>query len=368
MDVYKVGGAVRDQLMGREPKDVDWVVVGSSTEEMIRLGFKQVGASFPVFLHPETGDEWALARTEQKAGVGHTGFSVETENVTIESDLKRRDFTTNSIAFNPVNGEYIDPYGGVKDIKAKILRHTSLAFSEDPLRVVRLARFYARYSEFSVADETMELSKQIVKSGEMDTISKERFVKEFEKVILDDGSDFGRFVDLLYKLGVFQNVRFFKDVFGDISSSHLLEMKKHFEAARKCNLETSEILVATFSSVMAPNAAKVFGNDVNGALNALQIFTSADYSAEGVVYALVKTRSTNAISTHANCALNVLAALWPIQQNNLLFSAHDWRKFASITSNLDIINLVANFAGKELGRQISLAMITAIRQEMNNES
>lgn len=147
--VYLVGGAVRDELMGLVPKDNDYVVVGSTPEKMLESGFIKVGADFPVFLHPETKEEYALARTERKTGLGYSGFDCEWEGVTIEEDLSRRDLTINSIAKDICTGDIVDPFGGVDDIKNKVLRPTTKAFMEDPLRVLRAARFMARLPEFS---------------------------------------------------------------------------------------------------------------------------------------------------------------------------------------------------------------------------
>lgn len=178
--VYLVGGAVRDKLLGRVSKDNDYVVVGSTPEKMIADGFTQVGASFPVFLHPTTGDEYALARTERKTGAGYHGFdTVYDPSVTLEDDLARRDLTINSMALSET-GELIDPYGGQQDLSLGILRHTSEAFAEDPLRVLRLARFAARYG-FYVADETIDLAIKVVASGELKSLPLERIWTELYK-------------------------------------------------------------------------------------------------------------------------------------------------------------------------------------------
>ena len=181
MKIYKVGGAVRDQIMGAKPNDSDWVVVGSTPEEMKSLGYKQVGADFPVFLHPETNEEYALARTEKKTGKGYSGFSVQYEkNISLEEDLLRRDLTINSIAMSE-SGQIIDPYNGVEDIKNKILRHTSEAFYEDPLRALRLARFKTKFSDFSIHEETAEVLSKILLSGEITYLTKERVLQEMKK-------------------------------------------------------------------------------------------------------------------------------------------------------------------------------------------
>ena len=181
MKIYKVGGAVRDHIMGIRPNDSDWVVVGSTPEEMESLGYKQVGTDFPVFLHPETNEAYALARTEKKTGKGYSGFSVQYEkNISLEEDLFRRDLTINSIAMSE-SGQIIDPYNGVKDIKNKILRHTSEAFYEDPLRALRLARFKTKFSDFSIHEETAEALLKILLSGEINYLTKERVVQEMKK-------------------------------------------------------------------------------------------------------------------------------------------------------------------------------------------
>ena len=181
MKIYLVGGAVRDKLLGIEPKERDWVVVGSSPREMKKNGFKQVGKDFPVFIHPKSGEEYALARTERKSGHGYTGFEFDTNsNVTLEEDLERRDLTINAIAEDE-SGELIDPFRGEDDIKNKKLRHVSNAFSEDPLRVLRLARFMVKFPKFSVVPETMGMVKKIVDSGELAYLTGERVWLEIHK-------------------------------------------------------------------------------------------------------------------------------------------------------------------------------------------
>lgn len=190
MEIYLVGGAVRDKIMGIESKDNDYVVCGSTPEEMIALGFKQVGADFPVFLHPETGDEYALARTEKKTGVGYNGFTcVFSPDVTITEDLYRRDLTINSIAYDQAADMYIDPYGGRYDIHNKIIRSTNPnAFADDPVRVLRACRFAARYN-FGLDKNTVDLMKQCV-DNEFDNLTPERVWKEIEKGLLEGAYSF----------------------------------------------------------------------------------------------------------------------------------------------------------------------------------
>ena len=180
MKIYLVGGAVRDMILGKEHKDKDFVVVGSSVEEMLKLGFKQVGKDFPVFLHPDTGDQYALARVERKTGSGYDGFSFDVNNVSLEDDLKRRDLTINSMALDLDTNELIDPFGGKSDLENGILRHTSNAFFEDPVRVIRLARFRARFG-YSVDDDTIKLVSNFDKK-ELMNLDCERLRDELLKV------------------------------------------------------------------------------------------------------------------------------------------------------------------------------------------
>jgi tRNA nucleotidyltransferase (CCA-adding enzyme) len=182
MQTYLVGGAVRDKLLGLESKDRDWVVVGAAPQEMLDLGYQQVGQDFPVFLDPESHDEYALARTERKTGPGYKGFAINSSpEVTLEEDLLRRDLTINAIAMDE-NGSLIDPFGGQFDIEDRVLRHVSGAFVEDPLRVLRVARFAARFAHlgFRVANETRDLMRSICHSGELDHLVPERIWKELE--------------------------------------------------------------------------------------------------------------------------------------------------------------------------------------------
>ena len=181
MKAYLVGGAVRDTLLGILPKDRDYVVTGSDPEEMISLGFKPAGKDFPVFLCPKNNDEYALARLERKIGAGYGGFSTDIRNVSLQDDLMRRDLTINAMAMDD-DGVLYDPFNGREDLSHKILRHVSDAFAEDPLRVLRVARFLARYGpEWSVAPETLALMKKLGASHEMDAITQERIWLEFSK-------------------------------------------------------------------------------------------------------------------------------------------------------------------------------------------
>ncbi|MBI1731363.1 MAG: multifunctional CCA addition/repair protein [Gammaproteobacteria bacterium] len=182
MKIYRVGGAVRDRILGRPVQDTDWVVVGATPEDMTAQGFKPVGSDFPVFLHPVTGEEYALARTERKSGRGYKGFTIHSApDVTVEDDLRRRDLTINAIAEDE-HGNVIDPFSGRADLERQILRHVSPAFVEDPLRVLRVARFAARLS-FAVAPETLQLMSEMVAAGELSDLVPERVWAETERAL-----------------------------------------------------------------------------------------------------------------------------------------------------------------------------------------
>jgi len=183
--IYSVGGAVRDRLLGLPVTDRDWVVVGATPEAMLAQGFRPVGRDFPVFLHPQTHEEYALARTERKSGRGYTGFVVHAAaDVTLEDDLLRRDLTINAMALDEA-GTLIDPHGGRRDLDARVLRHVSPAFAEDPLRILRVARFAARFADFSVAPETLSLMRAMVAAGEADHLVAERTWQELARGLME---------------------------------------------------------------------------------------------------------------------------------------------------------------------------------------
>ena len=199
MRIYIVGGAVRDELLGRPVADRDYVVVGATPEDLLARGFRPVGRDFPVFLHPETQAEYALARTERKSGHGYHGFTFHTApNVRLEDDLARRDLTINAMARSET-GELIDPYGGRADLAARLLRHVGPAFAEDPVRILRLARFAARFADFRVAPETLALMRTMVESGEVDHLVPERVWQELARGLMEHAP--GRMIEVLRACG-----------------------------------------------------------------------------------------------------------------------------------------------------------------------
>lgn len=204
LQVYIVGGAVRDALLGFPPGDHDWVVVGATPEDMVRRGFIPVGGDFPVFLHPRTKEEYALARTERKSGRGYKGFTFYTgADVTLEEDLRRRDLTVNAIA-QTQDGELVDPLDGAADVRARVFRHVGEAFQEDPVRILRLGRFAARFDDFTVAPETLALCQRMVQQGEADALVAERVWKELSRGLMTKKPS--RMLDVLQDSGALARV------------------------------------------------------------------------------------------------------------------------------------------------------------------
>jgi tRNA nucleotidyltransferase (CCA-adding enzyme) len=204
MQIYAVGGCVRDELLGLPVQDHDWVVVGATPQQLMDAGYLPVGKDFPVFLHPQTKEEYALARTERKTAAGYHGFTFHADaSVTLEEDLARRDFTVNAMA-KTQDGGLIDPFGGRADLAAKVFRHVGPAFSEDPVRILRLARFMARFTEFSVADETMALARGMVVAGEVDALVPERVWQELARGLM--AAKPSRMFDVLRECGALEKL------------------------------------------------------------------------------------------------------------------------------------------------------------------
>ena len=232
MQVYLVGGAVRDHLLGHPYHEKDYVVVGATPEQLLAQGYQPVGKDFPVFLHPETKDEYALARTERKSGHGYHGFEFYTDvNVTLEQDLIRRDLTINAIAMDDAGNVY-DPYGGQRDLEQRVLRHVSDAFVEDPLRVLRIARFAARYKAlgFKVADETLELMQELAQSGELEALTPERVWKETSRALMEDHAD--EYFEVLRACGAL------KVLFPEIDALYGIPQRPEYHPEIDCGIHT----------------------------------------------------------------------------------------------------------------------------------
>ncbi|UUS59952.1 MULTISPECIES: multifunctional CCA addition/repair protein [unclassified Acinetobacter] len=232
MQVYLVGGAVRDHLLGHPYHEKDYVVVGATPEQLLAQGYQPVGKDFPVFLHPETKDEYALARTERKSGHGYHGFEFYTDvNVTLEQDLIRRDLTINAIAMDDA-GQIYDPYHGQQDLERRILRHVSDAFVEDPLRVLRIARFAARYKAlgFKVADETLALMQELAQSGELEALTPERVWKETSRALMEDHAD--EYFEVLRACGAL------KVLFPEIDALYGIPQRPEYHPEIDCGIHT----------------------------------------------------------------------------------------------------------------------------------
>ncbi len=244
MKIYLVGGAVRDQIMGLSVKDKDYVVVGSTFKEMVKLGYKPIGKDFPVFLHPKTHNEYALARTERKVSRGYKGFRIyASKEVTLEEDLKRRDLTINAIA-KDARGQFIDPFHGIKDIKNKVLRHVSSAFVEDPIRVLRIARFSARFHQFKIHPKTESILKQIVRNKEIEAVASERIWHELFVGFSEKKSYL--MIEVLHKCGA---LKLLLPEMNYIKHKH--SIKKSFEYALKSKY-SPEIKAALFFMYLYP--------------------------------------------------------------------------------------------------------------------
>ena len=252
MEIYTVGGAVRDELLGLAVKDRDYVVVGATAEDMVRLGYVPVGKDFPVFLHPRTHEEYALARTERKSARGYRGFTVySAPDVTLEQDLARRDLTINAIA-RGADGSLIDPYGGERDLRAGILRHVSAAFVEDPVRVLRVARFAARFAQvdFIVAPETHDLMCRMVADGEIDHLVPERVWQELAKGLLE--VDAARMFLILRDVGALARVLpEFEDLFTADSQHAYGMLGSHALTALQRAAQLGETLEVRFAAMLA---------------------------------------------------------------------------------------------------------------------
>ena len=232
MQVYLVGGAVRDQLLGHPYHEKDYVVVGATPEQLLAQGYQPVGKDFPVFLHPETKDEYALARTERKSGQGYHGFEFYTDiSVTLEDDLIRRDLTINAIAMDD-DGKIYDPYHGHEDLNNKILRHVSDAFAEDPLRVLRVARFAARYHQygFTIAEETLALMQQLADSGELKALTPERVWKETSRALMERDADV--YFETLHQCGAL------KVLFPEIDALFGIPQRPEYHPEIDCGIHT----------------------------------------------------------------------------------------------------------------------------------
>lgn len=402
LNCYLVGGAVRDKLLGLTVKDRDWVVVGSDTNKMLALGFKQVGADFPVFLHPETSEEYALARTERKSGKGYQGFECNSsETVTLEEDLLRRDLTVNAIA-EDIHGALIDPYHGAKDLQNKVLRHVSPAFSEDPLRVLRLARFAARFAAlgFKIAEETLQLCRQISHSGELTHLSPERVWQETQTALTTNSPEV--YFEVLSEVGALEIL------FPEIAKLFGVPQPEKYHPEIDCGVHAlmslaQATLISTQPSVrfaalihdlgkaLTPTREwpRHFGHEKTGLkpITALcrRIKAPKDFKDLALLCCEFHTHIHRAEELRADTALKVLkrcdAFRRPQRFEQILQvstadargrtgfedspypQAHLFRRYLQAATEVDVKSLVQQgFKGAELGEQIDLSRTALIKQ------
>ena len=360
MEIFIVGGAVRDSLMGLTPKDTDYVVVGATPQDMLALGFSQVGADFPVFLHPETQDEYALARTERKVGDGYHGFEVDaSEWTTLADDLSRRDLTINAMALSEDDLLY-DPFNGQQDLHDKVLRHVSPAFAEDPLRVVRLARFYARFNEFGIADETVKVSRKVVQAGELNHLPHERFWAELEKVMHE--KELQRFFLATSLLQMHEHVDFFRELYGTMDEMKKVQVYLVSKAISFCDIEPVDALMyhtaltASVSSTTIKSATVVTQNLY---ASIQQVRRMKEKTAQAVFEILqgAKAWSQGPSMEHL---LKAMAAA-EISGESFVIGAEEmqlaWEAAKMVTSE----TYIDRFQGKELGKAIQQGRVEAIK-------
>ncbi len=375
MKIYLVGGAVRDTLLGLVPKDRDFVIVGATAEDveaLIAQGFQRVGADFPVFLHPDTGDEYALARIERKVGSGYSGFEAFTSpDLTIEDDLRRRDLTINAMAMDPDTGEIIDPFGGQEDLKNGVLRHVSEAFAEDPLRVLRVARFKARYG-FEIHHTTMALMQQLVDSGELDHLTRERIWVEIEKLLMEKKNSIGGILTL--------------HVTGALDRLFGWNIGEHIRTISKCG----DSIVDAFEALdVTSKFAKFsfFGQWTEREMQEMKIpreFQQAHtlYKKINVDFMMVKQMNAEqmmkfledaGLLRNSNSFGNIAGALWFAAQSSFgndaaLRCMSRVRKAGEAALNVDCASLSAGMTnGKEIAAKIRAARVESIQKWMEVE-
>jgi tRNA nucleotidyltransferase (CCA-adding enzyme) len=376
LQAYVVGGAVRDELLGLPVSDRDWVVVGSDPETMLQLGFRPVGKDFPVFIHPVSGEEYALARTERKTAKGYHGFSFHAAaDVTLEQDLSRRDLTINAIA-KTSDGNLVDPYGGIADLRAKVFRHVSDAFQEDPVRILRLARFAARFSDFSIHRSTDSLMKAMVDAGEVDALVAERVWQEFAKGLMENSPS--RMLKVLQDCGALPKL------LGPIDAVYLAKLSEQIDGAAKQSLSLHERFALLAPAVTGDRLAAMrlpaevadlsqlylsIGNEI------VQI--SLEKNVKTAVKTDVKTEVKTDVKTYANllqrcdvirrpqrfeCLLRVLC----IANVTFVSSVAKWRNLALAYQSVDageIAALINARSGADQARSEAIKQAVAQARE-----
>lgn len=360
MKIYLVGGAVRDGLMGKRTSDYDYVVVGATKAEMESKFGHNVGASFPVFLAPN-GDQYAMARREKKTGAGYLGFTCEAdETITLAEDLMRRDLTINSMAKDIETGEIVDHFGGMQDLRNKILRHTSEAFTEDPLRVVRLARFYARFTDFAIARETLDLVARVVMSREMDELPAERYMAELEKLFATNSetgnavNGLDRFFSLIHSLDAFKHVKFFRDVFG-VSP----DIERVMKFAREMQFVPEELRLTVFIALAGiENMGQLTGMSLRVMdlhRNVNQLRRMREVTADSVYVLMRSLKAWQQGDAASDLAVSISAG------GPFAIDRSDLHEFVTAVNSVKS-EFFPGVQGKELGQAIELSRKAAIQQ------
>lgn len=326
MKVYKVGGCVRDHLLGLEPKDIDFVVVGATSDQMLSEGYTQVGASFPVFL--KNGCEYALARTERKTGVGYSGFAVDINNVTLEDDLLRRDLTINSMAMDD-DGLIIDPYGGVNDLSKRILRHTSEAFAEDPIRVLRVARFAARYGNFKIHETTLELMTKV--APELVHVPGERIWAELEKGLSEQAPSL--MFHALKACGANQYIdQGPRPIFNWSAPFDLLDQKSSIGVRMLLASSTMTVPSTSFDRIRMPSAlSKLHAEWTNLGKSMVEVFTEGNHSLMVNMWKRLRRSGSDIALAHAikHADYNIV---------------NDWTELVNILKQVDLVDCASECA------------------------
>ncbi|MBY7734558.1 CCA tRNA nucleotidyltransferase [Francisella philomiragia] len=367
MKFYLVGGAVRDILLGITPKDRDWVVVGATESQMTKAGFTKIPSSFPVFLHPETKEEYALARSEKKIAKGYHGFEVDfSSDITLEEDLKRRDLTINSMAIDK-NNNIIDPFNGQDDIKNRILRHTSEAFIEDPLRVVRLARFKVQLSafNFSIADETINIIKSIIKSGELNHLTKERLHIEFIKALRNPKFFFETLDELDSLQIIFPNI---KKSLNTIPDKNFFRNKTYLNSSNEekiclclLNLEDDTINNLKLELLLTNKQIKL----LIAAITTRKILESRSINAESALKIIKRANLLRDKKLQQN-TLNIFEKYSEI--DNSRFSHITIKQFKSALNIINTINiktLITTIPKENLANTIETLYMDIIKKQLN---
>ena len=336
--------------MHLEPKDRDWMIVGATEADIAQLlsdGFTQVGADFPVFLHPTTKEEYALARVERKTGVGYGGFTVQADaSVTLEDDLIRRDLTINSMAVGD-DGVLIDPYGGLADLHNHVLRHTSPAFSEDPLRVLRLARFAARYDTFTIAPETMELCRTICASGELNELSRERIWAELDKGLQTKSPD--RFIEVLHDCSAILGCKIMNEIFSLAGAKEERSQARVLRAIRIVKPQDRlTITVAAVASSPVQNVARRISDCVQNVLALRALRDHAEFSTFMRNVGALRNGNTFDDLVMAATALEMAGQDFVLTPRQLEIGKHAMLQVKATDTDF------AGLTGKDLGRELDI--------------